>query len=208
MSGDLKQELMDTINAAESEYASGPEAYAHYAELRARLQRATVTEPGPFTCIMAGPEGRLVRFKQRAAGDPWSFAGFVNPDPVTGSAPIAEPAPDFPLSDSTFNKLTTTKVMGKSLLGWIQTLHDMEQMYMPPRADAPAPTDALSEAELRERLQAALPGWSVEVGNGEMCWAKVTGWPRVAVPYAALRKPGGIEACARALRVLAGVEGE
>lgn len=114
------------------------------------------------------------------------------------------PAPDFPLSDSTFNKLTTTKVMGKSLLGWIQTLHDMEQMYMPPRADAPPPT----EAELRERLQAALPGWEVsENVDARHAWIYDEYKDLIALPrWAALRKPGGIEACARALRVLAGVD--
>ena len=122
-------------------------------------------------------------------------------------ATVTEPAPDFPLSDQTLNKLTNTMVMGKSLLGWIQTLHDMEQMYMPPRADAPAPTDALSEAELRERLQAALPDVIVERHQDNRCWASFR--QIAATPtYAALRKPGGIEACARALRVLAGVEGE
>lgn len=198
MSGDLKQDLLAYI---------GPNCPAmKVSELRARLQRATVTEPGPFTCIMAGPEGRLVRFKQRAAGDPWSFVGFVNPDPVTGSVPIAEPAPDFPLSDQTLNKLTNTMVMGKSLLGWIQTLHDMEQVYMPPRADAPPPTDA----ELRERLQAALPGWEVSENlDAKHTWIYDERKCLVALPrWATLRKPGGIEACARSLRVLAGVEGE
>lgn len=71
------------------------------------------------------------------------------------------------------------------------------------RAQVIEPTDA----ELRERLQAALPGW--EVGDGLSDGTFYIKGPRGFVGYpsqAALRKPGGIEACARALRVLAGVE--
>lgn len=73
-------------------------------------------------------------------------------------------------------------------------------------AQAPAqPTDA----ELRERLRVALGGeWTiheaedmtVEWNCGQALWGYFS--------YSSLRKPGGIEACARALRVLAGVEGE
>lgn len=124
------------------------------------------------------------------------------------SAQVIEFDPDFPLSTSTFDKLTTTKVMGKSLFDWILTLHDMEQMFMPPRADAPPPTDA----ELRERLRAKLPeGWEVRVGKefDTECYVAIdcTLPGIIAYPkYATLRKPGGIEACARALRVLAGAE--
>lgn len=69
----------------------------------------------------------------------------------------------------------------------------------------PVPTDA----ELRSLLQAALPAGSiVNEHQANRCWAAVgrdfipVGMPR----YAALRKEGGIEACARALLTLAGVE--
>lgn len=156
MSGDLKCYLLQMVTDR-----CGSGQSDHYDKLRARLQRATVTEP----------------------------------------------APDFPLSDQTLNKLTNTMVMGKSLLGWIQTLHDMEQMYMPPRADAPQPTDA----ELRALLRAALPqNFWTEI-DAPCDHFRVYWGDRLLVghvSYAALRKPGGIEACARALRVLAGVEGE
>ena len=159
MSGDLKCYLLQMVTDR-----CGSGQSDHYDKLRARLQRATVTEP----------------------------------------------APDFPLSDQTLNKLTNTMVMGKSLLGWIQTLHDMEQMYMPPRADAPQPTDA----ELRALLRAALPeGWRVQETCastvGPRCYVFAPGgWTAGVAHYSTLRKPGGIEACARSLRVLAGVEGE
>ena len=153
MSGDLKCYLLQMVTDR-----CGSGQSDHYDKLRARLQRATVTEP----------------------------------------------APDFPLSDQTLNKLTNTMVMGKSLLGWIQTLHDMEQMYMPPRADAPQPTDA----ELRERLQAALPGaWHLSHDNDGTFMVEYGSSTLAFPPYHALCKPGGIEACARALRVLADVEG-
>ena len=118
-------------------------------------------------------------------------------------ATVTEPGREFDV----FNTL----IRGRTLLDWIEVVEELDATFLPrvdkvpPRAEAPPPVP--TDTELRERLQAALPGW--EVGDGLSDGTFYIKGPRGFVGYpsqAALRKPGGIEACARALRVLAGVE--
>lgn len=159
MSGDLKQRLISCLDIleiwAKERGISGWEGAAQID--RARLQRATVTEPAP-----ARPRDSV----------------------YCRVSDILDEREDLFLPED-------AKEVIERIRGRTQT--------------------SLTDEELRSLLQAALPeGWRVQTAIADVeCAVSTTDRivNRIGFPtYAALRKPGGIEACARALRVLAGVE--